>query len=167
MNGKRDESQTVCCKKIYLSKSNSLTHKKRRGKKKNPKNLKKTKGLVPALVHWVKDPALAQLWLRFSPLPRNFHMQWVRPKKKTKQTLKEHGVFLWAQWVKDLGLSQLWHGFHPWYGNFRMLWALPKKGKKQTKTKQKKPQRNNNKKATKEKVKFIKVKGLEEGERVR
>ena len=25
----------------------------------------------------LKDPALPQLWLRFNPWPRNFHMPWV------------------------------------------------------------------------------------------
>ena len=42
----------------------------------------------PAWRHGLKDLALLQLqcslqlWLRFSPWPRNFHMLWVRPLKK-------------------------------------------------------------------------------------
>ena len=63
---------------------------------------------IPALAQWVKnpaevwvwfptrhrglkDPALvwlqnrSQLWLVFSPWPRNFHMLWVRPLKKKQQ----------------------------------------------------------------------------------
>ena len=35
---------------------------------------KKTKNRVPAVVQWVKDPALLKLWLGFDPQPANFHM---------------------------------------------------------------------------------------------
>lgn len=45
------------------------------------------------MVQWVKDLALPQLchrlqlWLRFDPWPRNFHMLWVQPfKEKRKGT---------------------------------------------------------------------------------
>ena len=33
-----------------------------------------------------KDLAWSQLWLGFDPWPGNFHMPWVQPKNKTKQT---------------------------------------------------------------------------------
>ena len=36
------------------------------------------------MAQWIKDLALLQLWLGFSPWPRNFHMPWVWPKKKKK-----------------------------------------------------------------------------------
>lgn len=48
--------------------------------------------LIPSLAHWVKDPALTLLWhslqmqLRFNPWPQNFHMPWVRPKMKKKNS---------------------------------------------------------------------------------
>ena len=44
--------------------------------------------MIPSSVQGVKDPALPQLqcrwqlWLRFSPWPRNFHMPWENLKKK-------------------------------------------------------------------------------------
>ena len=45
-----------------------------------------TRSGVPTVVQWVKDPALPQLWLRFDPWTRNFHMPPVQqgPKKKKK-----------------------------------------------------------------------------------
>ena len=42
-------------------------------------------GLIPNLAHWVKDPALSLLWLRFDLWPGNLHMA----KKKKK---RERGV---------------------------------------------------------------------------
>ena len=45
--------------------------------------------------HLVKDPAVSPqwprslLWLRFSPWPSNFHVPWVRPKKKREEAKKE------------------------------------------------------------------------------
>ena len=44
-------------------------------------------GLLPSLEQWVKNLALlqlwckSQLWLKFNPWPRNFHMLWMWPKK--------------------------------------------------------------------------------------
>ena len=35
-----------------------------------------------------KDPALSLLWYRFHPRLGNFHMLWVRPKKKQKEREK-------------------------------------------------------------------------------
>lgn len=32
------------------------------------------RGFDPQLGSWVKDMVLSQLWLRFSPWPRNFYM---------------------------------------------------------------------------------------------
>ena len=49
---------------------------------------------APAAVQWVKDSALpqlccgSQLWLRFDPSPRNFHMIQVWSKKDTKRRKK-------------------------------------------------------------------------------
>ena len=43
-------------------------------------------GLSPGLAQWLKDPALLQLWLRFSLWPRNFCMQRMWPKKEKKQS---------------------------------------------------------------------------------
>ena len=34
----------------------------------------------------------SQVWLEFDPWPRNFHMQWVQPKKKKKEPQNE-GIF--------------------------------------------------------------------------
>ena len=42
-------------------------------------------GSFPSPVQWIKDPALPQLWLKFNPWPGNFHMPWVRLKKKKKK----------------------------------------------------------------------------------
>ena len=42
-------------------------------------------GGVPAVVQWVKDLALPQLWLRFDPWSGNFLMPWVRPKQKEEE----------------------------------------------------------------------------------
>ena len=42
-------------------------------------------GSFPSPVQWIKDPALPQLWLKFNPWPGNFHMPWVRLKKKKKR----------------------------------------------------------------------------------
>ena len=48
-------------------------------------------GLILGLVQWVEDLALLQLWCRlqlhlgFDPWPGNFHVLWVRPKKKKKK----------------------------------------------------------------------------------
>ena len=48
-------------------------------------------GSIPTLVQWVKDLALLQLWHRlhlqlgFDPLPGNFYMLWVQPKKKKRK----------------------------------------------------------------------------------
>ena len=45
---------------------------------------------VPAVVQWVKDPVLLQLWCRsqlqfeLDHLPRDFHMLQGQPKKKNK-----------------------------------------------------------------------------------
>ena len=47
---------------------------------------------IPGLVQWVKDVVLPQLWLRFDPWPRNFHMQGDGKKKKKKK--KKKNVFL-------------------------------------------------------------------------
>ena len=33
----------------------------------------------------MKNRALPQLWLRFDPWPRNFHMPWMQPLKKKKK----------------------------------------------------------------------------------
>ena len=46
-------------------------------------------GLIPGLFQWVKDLALpkwhrSQLWLRFDPGPKNFHMPQCGQKKKKK-----------------------------------------------------------------------------------
>ena len=47
-------------------------------------------GLIPSPAQWVKDLALLQLWhksqmwLRFDPWPRNFHMLQVLLKKEKK-----------------------------------------------------------------------------------
>ena len=46
-------------------------------------------GSIPSLVQWVKDPVLPQLWLGFSPWPRNFHMPRVQT-IKTKQNKNEN-----------------------------------------------------------------------------
>ena len=49
---------------------------------------------VPAIVQWVKDPVLLQLWcrlqlrLKFNPWPGNFHIPRVRPKKRKKRFAK-------------------------------------------------------------------------------
>ena len=46
--------------------------------------------LIPSWAQWVKDPVLLQLWCRsqmwlgLDPWPRNFHMPWAWPKRKTK-----------------------------------------------------------------------------------
>ena len=59
-----------------------------------------------------------QLWLRFSPWPRNFHMLWAQPKQKRKQSSHRGSVETnltsipedtdsipgLAQWIGDLGL---------------------------------------------------------------
>ena len=39
---------------------------------------------VPSLAQYsgLKEPVLLQVWLRFNPWPRNFHMPWVQPFKK-------------------------------------------------------------------------------------
>ena len=38
------------------------------------------------VTQWVKDLALSLLWRGFDSWPRNFHMPWMCPKKRTKQT---------------------------------------------------------------------------------
>ena len=61
------------------------------------------------MVQWVKDPTLlqlwhqSQLWLTFSPWPRNFHMLWVWPKKNQKEKRKErkHHIQHLSQLVPD------------------------------------------------------------------
>ena len=42
---------------------------------------------VPTVIQWVKDPALLQLWLRFDPWPRNFHILqvWLKNKERKKE----------------------------------------------------------------------------------
>lgn len=42
----------------------------------------------------LKDMALLQLWLRFTPCPENLHMPWVQPlkKKKKRKKLREQHV---------------------------------------------------------------------------
>ena len=47
---------------------------------------------VPTVIQWVKDPALLQLWLRFDPWPRNFHVPGVGGVrlKNTKQNKQQH-----------------------------------------------------------------------------
>ena len=37
---------------------------------------------IPSPPQWVKDPALLQIQLSFSPWPGNFHMPWVWQKTK-------------------------------------------------------------------------------------
>ena len=39
---------------------------------------------VPAVVQWVRDMALPQLWLRFDPWPRKFHMLQMCGRKRKK-----------------------------------------------------------------------------------
>ena len=39
-------------------------------------------GSIPGPGQWVKDLVLLQLWLRFQPWSRNFHVPWVPPPKK-------------------------------------------------------------------------------------
>lgn len=53
-------------------------------------------GSIPALLQWVEDPALqqlwwqrSQLWLQPDPWPETFHRQQVWPKKKKKQEEEE------------------------------------------------------------------------------
>jgi len=57
----------------------------------------KAPGSIPGPRQWVKDPMLPQLWcgwqlwLRFNPWPRNFHMPccWVLPEKEKKKKKKK------------------------------------------------------------------------------
>ena len=60
------------------------------------------------MAQWVKDLALLQLWhklqlwFRFSPWPRNFHMPWVQPlkkkkKRKKKKRKKANATVLWLR----------------------------------------------------------------------
>ena len=52
---------------------------------------------VPAVTQWVKDLVLLQLWSRlqlqliFDPWPGNFHVPWVRPKKRKKDISSKVG----------------------------------------------------------------------------
>ena len=45
---------------------------------------------IPVVAHWAKDPVLlqlwhrSQLWLRFHPWPRNFHMPGSKKGKRKK-----------------------------------------------------------------------------------
>ena len=74
--------------------------------------------MISRLAHWVKDPALPQLWLRFNPWPGNFHVLQARPLKYSRNSClwlsrlrTQHSVFEDAGsipglpwWVKDLVL---------------------------------------------------------------
>lgn len=65
---------------------------------------KSTKGSregVPQWLRQVKDPALARLWPRFNPRPKNFHMPWVRQEEKKKKKNQEPG----RKQVRALGLE--------------------------------------------------------------
>ena len=51
------------------------------------------------MAQWVKDTALLQLWLRFSPWPRNFYMQQVQPPPKKgggNQICFQSQIVLWV-----------------------------------------------------------------------
>ena len=70
------------------------------------------------MVQWVKDPLLAQLWHRFNPWPRNFHMFQMQPKKKKKKkSWSSHCDIVgsepdWLYWLRSLQRCR----FIPWPG---------------------------------------------------